>query len=228
MCHNPGLRTHSGETRQSYHCTLGTYRASQVLKDSVPAFGFPCCLFTGSVKAFAFLETPSVGYSTARPVRLGLAIHLKGLPAHGAKAVPWGMDYKELVLQYADSLKTDLTWASKTHINMLTMLAAENKAAAASICAAIERHILSVRCCTTDPFWCVIAVAVDSIHVCCCCYRLLLPASFQPSILLTVSSKMSRSLTLACFAATLLRCKFVGVMKVGSFVCLHADRTLAV
>ncbi|KAL3131128.1 hypothetical protein ABBQ38_000433 [Trebouxia sp. C0009 RCD-2024] len=53
------------------------------------------------------------------------------------------MDYKELILQYADSLKTDLTWASKTHINMLTMLAAENKAAAASICAAIERHILS-------------------------------------------------------------------------------------
>lgn len=55
------------------------------------------------------------------------------------------MDYKELILQYADSLRTDLTWASKTHINMLTMLAAENKAAAASICAAIERHILSVK-----------------------------------------------------------------------------------
>ena len=54
------------------------------------------------------------------------------------------MDYKELILQYADSLKTDLTWASKTHTNMLTMLAAENKAAAASICATIERHILSV------------------------------------------------------------------------------------
>lgn len=53
------------------------------------------------------------------------------------------MDYKELILQYADSLRTDLTWASKTHINMLTMLAAENKAAAASICATIERHILS-------------------------------------------------------------------------------------
>ncbi|KAL0041726.1 hypothetical protein WJX79_002516 [Trebouxia sp. C0005] len=53
------------------------------------------------------------------------------------------MDYKELILQYADSLKTDLTWASKTHINMLTMLAAENKAAAASICATIERHVLS-------------------------------------------------------------------------------------
>lgn len=54
------------------------------------------------------------------------------------------MDDRELILQYADSLKTDLTWASKTHINMLTMLAAENKSAAASICAAIERHILSV------------------------------------------------------------------------------------
>ena len=54
------------------------------------------------------------------------------------------MDDRELVLQYADSLRTDLTWASKTHINMLTMLAAENKSAAASICAAIERHILSV------------------------------------------------------------------------------------
>ena len=54
------------------------------------------------------------------------------------------MDYRELILQYADSLRTDLTWASKTHINMLTMLAAENKAAAASICATIERHILSV------------------------------------------------------------------------------------
>lgn len=55
------------------------------------------------------------------------------------------MEYRELVLQYADSLKTDLTWASKSHITALTMLAGENKAAAASICATIERHIISVR-----------------------------------------------------------------------------------
>ena len=55
------------------------------------------------------------------------------------------MEYRELVLQYADSLKTDLTWASKSHITALTMLAGENEAAAASICATIERHIISVR-----------------------------------------------------------------------------------
>lgn len=54
------------------------------------------------------------------------------------------MEYRELVVQYADSLKTDLTWASKSHITALTMLAAENKAAAASICATIERHLISV------------------------------------------------------------------------------------
>lgn len=92
---------------------------------------------------------------------------MQGLPAAGAKAVPWGMDYKELVLQYADSLKTDLTWASKTHINMLTMLAAENKAAAASICAAIERHILSVRSCIRNPFDCSVVVAAASDRMCC-------------------------------------------------------------
>ena len=73
-----------------------------------------------------------------------MAVHL-GLEPFGAlQAGLPRMDYKELILQYADSLRTDLTWASKTHINMLTMLAAENKAAAASICATIERHILSV------------------------------------------------------------------------------------
>ena len=88
---------------------------------------------------------------TRASATLGLAIHLDGLPAAGGEAVLWGMDYRELILQYADSLRTDLTWASKTHINMLTMLAAENKAAAASICAAIERHILSVIFRKSDP-----------------------------------------------------------------------------
>jgi len=78
------------------------------------------------------------------PGRLGVAVHLQGLAPAFIQAPGVKMDYKELILQYADSLKTDLTWASKTHINMLTMLAAENKAAAASICATIERHVLSV------------------------------------------------------------------------------------
>lgn len=78
------------------------------------------------------------------PDRLGVAVHLHGLGPAFLQALGVKMDYKELILQYADSLKTDLTWASKTHINMLTMLAAENKAAAASICATIERHVLSV------------------------------------------------------------------------------------
>lgn len=77
------------------------------------------------------------------PGRLGVAVHLHGLGPAFLQALGVKMDYKELILQYADSLKTDLTWASKTHINMLTMLAAENKAAAASICATIERHVLS-------------------------------------------------------------------------------------
>ena len=76
-----------------------------------------------------------------------MAVHLHGLAPASFQAPCLKMDYKELILQYADSLKTDLTWASKTHINMLTMLAAENKAAAASICATIERHVLSVGLC---------------------------------------------------------------------------------
>ena len=76
-----------------------------------------------------------------------MAVHLHGLVPAYSQAPGVKMDYKELILQYADSLKTDLTWASKTHINMLTMLAAENKTAAASICATIERHVLSVGLC---------------------------------------------------------------------------------
>ena len=79
-----------------------------------------------------------------KSARLGVAVHLGLEPSGASQAGLPLMDYKELILQYADSLRTDLTWASKTHINMLTMLAAENKAAAASICATIERHILSV------------------------------------------------------------------------------------
>lgn len=78
------------------------------------------------------------GTGTVRRVRVSWSCHSSTSVARGVS-----MDYRELLLEYADALKTDLTWASKSHITALTMLAAENKAAAASICATIERHILS-------------------------------------------------------------------------------------
>ena len=119
-----------------------------------------------------------------------MAVHLHSLGPAFLQASGVKMDYKELILQYADSLKTDLTWASKTHINMLTMLAAENKAAAASICATIERHVLSVG---LSCIHCRLGFAAESgrnftfcPHVC----RLLLQESFLPFTWWTAFSKM--------------------------------------
>ena len=50
---------------------------------------------------------------------------------------------KEFVGQYAVELR-DLTFNSKPIINTLTMLASENKPAASSISAVVEKHILTV------------------------------------------------------------------------------------
>jgi hypothetical protein len=52
-------------------------------------------------------------------------------------------ELREFVASYASEL-ADLTFNSKPIINTLTMLASENLAAASSIAAAIERHILMV------------------------------------------------------------------------------------
>lgn len=133
--------------RLHHHCreTLEALKRLQACSSAGLWFTCDSASFEGPLEPTAWCILP-------RLARLGLAVCLGGLPSAPCQAALPGMDYKELILQYADSLRTDLTWASKTHINMLTMLAGENKAAAASICAAIERHILSVRTSPEIPF----------------------------------------------------------------------------
>ena len=70
-------------------------------------------------------------WSHATPVAAGLAAAMES------------QELRDFVASYASEL-ADLTFNSKPIINTLTMLASENLAAASSIAAAIERHILLV------------------------------------------------------------------------------------